>query len=130
MGSRRLGRLHPDARVNLLRDGRCRTYWLEYERGTRRAARLPAKLRHLVGWGASPRAREAGLLVIVPAGARVDREALIHGLVEALAARYGCPRPPLLTTTLDRLVPDHALEAIWWDGRTHDGRPLRRTLLA
>jgi hypothetical protein len=124
------GWLHPDARARFLVGDRRLTFWLEYERGTRRAARLAAKLRHVVGWGASARARDAGLLVVLPGGGRVDREATVHRLVGALAARHGCPRPPLLTTTLDRLRPDRALDAIWWDGRERDGRAVRRPLLS
>lgn len=130
LGGARQGWLHPDARVQLLAGERCHIFWLEYERGTRRPGRLAAKLRHLVGWGASRRSHQAGLLVILPPGGRIDREAVVHQLVVELALRYGCPRPPLLTTTLDRLLPDRALDAVWWDGRQAAGRPVRRPLLS
>jgi hypothetical protein len=66
--------------------------------------------------------------VIVPAG-QARREALVHRLVDALAAAHGCRRPPLLTATLDRLLPDRALGAIWWDGEAAGGRPALRRLL-
>ena len=122
------GRFSPDARVGLLLGERRHLFWIEYDRGTRRTARLAAKLRHAVGWGASGWGRAAGLLVIVPAGA-TRREALVHRLVDALADAHGCRRPPLRTTTLDRLLPDRALEPIWWDGEAAGGRPALRPLL-
>ena len=122
------GRFSPDARLGLLVGERRYQFWIEYDRGTRASARLAAKLRHAVGWGASGWGRAASVLVIVPAG-QTRREALIHRLVDALADTHGCRRPLLLTTTLDRLLPDRALAPIWWDGEAAGGRPALRALL-
>lgn len=81
------GELQPDARVGLLTGDSCLTCWLEYERGPRRVVRRTAMLRHIVGWGAAAYTRGARLLVILPASPQVDREAVVHRLVEVLVMR-------------------------------------------
>jgi hypothetical protein len=105
------GQVAPDAVARLVLDGRRLTLLLEWDRGTEHRARLARKLRHYVGWGASPAAADALALVVTTTPAR---EVLVHRLVAALAEAQGQPPPPLWTATIDALARHGPLAAIWW----------------
>jgi hypothetical protein len=104
------GQVQPDAVARLRLAGRRLTLLVEWDRGTEGAARLRRKLRHYVGWGASPAAAGAVALVITTTPAR---EALVHALVADLARDQGRRLPPLRTATIGALLRHGPLGPIW-----------------
>ena len=105
-----MGKVEPDVVARLRLGERRLTLLIEWDRGTEGRGHLQRKLRHYVGWGASPAARNSLALVITTTPCR---EWLVHDLVSGLAravrraatsvdddhrpgAGQGLPRPHLV----------------------------------